>query len=142
MLHILKITQLLVALCTPDQGPDLKDLRWTYRIVCIESSNHLSVMNQLSELCQSESEIEVRKVKIFSKVKSKYFENCNAQSSFALRGFPSYPDKDEFKVTLIGLDGDIKKMWNKPIKAKDLYMIIDAMPMRKSEILKELKINN
>lgn len=39
-----------------------------------------------------------------------------------------------FSVTLIGLDGGIKLETTEILKRKELYRIIDSMPMRRSEI--------
>ena len=39
-----------------------------------------------------------------------------------------------FKVVLIGLDGTIKYTKNSPISAKNLFTIIDGMPMRRSKM--------
>lgn len=42
--------------------------------------------------------------------------------------------KNEFEVILIGLDGSIKLRQMEVLSKEDLIAIIDAMPMRKSEI--------
>ena len=43
-------------------------------------------------------------------------------------------DKNDFILILIGKDGQEKFRSEKPITLKQLYSIIDAMPMRKSEM--------
>jgi hypothetical protein len=40
----------------------------------------------------------------------------------------------EFRVVLIGKDGDVKLRQEEPISMADLFALIDAMPMRKQEI--------
>ncbi|MEM9740165.1 MAG: DUF4174 domain-containing protein [Pseudomonadota bacterium] len=37
-------------------------------------------------------------------------------------------------LTLIGLDGGVKQRWESPVSNADLFALIDAMPMRASEI--------
>ncbi|MHA4842598.1 DUF4174 domain-containing protein [Flavitalea antarctica] len=43
----------------------------------------------------------------------------------------------KFNVLLIGKDGGVKATWNRLINTNELFALIDAMPMRKSE-MKEL----
>lgn len=38
---------------------------------------------------------------------------------------------------LVGLDGQVKKRWDKPVKRRELFGLIDAMPMRQAEIQRE-----
>jgi Domain of unknown function (DUF4174) len=45
----------------------------------------------------------------------------------------------EFRVVLIGKDGDVKLRQEEPISMADLFALIDAMPMRKQEIGKRSK---
>jgi hypothetical protein len=40
----------------------------------------------------------------------------------------------EFRVVLIGKDGDVKLRQEEPISMADLFALIDSMPMRKQEI--------
>lgn len=37
-------------------------------------------------------------------------------------------------VILIGKDGTIKRKWEYPVSAREIFELIDSMPMRKSEI--------
>jgi len=48
------------------------------------------------------------------------------QKADCLEGKPS--------LTLIGKDGGVKARWDEPISNEDLFTIIDAMPMRQSEM--------
>ena len=42
----------------------------------------------------------------------------------------------KFNVLLIGKDGGVKATWNRLINTNELFALIDAMPMRKSEMKK------
>jgi len=39
-----------------------------------------------------------------------------------------------FEVVLIGKDGGVKQRWTTPVSPQELFAIIDAMPMRASEM--------
>ncbi|MEO0466593.1 MAG: DUF4174 domain-containing protein [Pseudomonadota bacterium] len=43
-------------------------------------------------------------------------------------------EQGEPSLTLIGLDGGVKQRWDAPVSNTDLFAVIDAMPMRASEI--------
>jgi hypothetical protein len=47
------------------------------------------------------------------------------------RSLGSYP------VLVIGKDGGIKAKYKKPVEMKKVYQLIDSMPMRKSEMIKQ-----
>ena len=43
-------------------------------------------------------------------------------------------DFDQFKLTLIGLDGEVKEVWEEVTVPEDIFAVIDAMPMRQNEL--------
>ena len=40
----------------------------------------------------------------------------------------------QFQVVLIGKDGGVKRRWDGPVAPRDLFGVIDAMPMRQQEM--------
>ncbi len=40
----------------------------------------------------------------------------------------------QFQVVLIGKDGGVKRRWDAPVAPRDLFEVIDAMPMRQQEM--------
>jgi hypothetical protein len=40
----------------------------------------------------------------------------------------------EFRAFLVGKDARVKQVWEHPIRPKELFVAIDAMPMRQSEM--------
>ncbi len=44
--------------------------------------------------------------------------------------------KEATAILLIGKDGGIKARWARPVAPKEVYSLIDAMPMRQQELLK------
>ena len=45
-----------------------------------------------------------------------------------------YGVEDGFMVLLIGKDGTVKRVWRRPVTASEVFELIDAMPMRRSEM--------
>jgi hypothetical protein len=43
-------------------------------------------------------------------------------------------DEGGFEAVLIGKDGGVKRRWSQPVSVDELFAIIDAMPMRASEM--------
>ena len=43
-------------------------------------------------------------------------------------------EKKGFAVVLVGKDGTVKKVWRDPVDPKQIFTIIDGMPMRKNEM--------
>ena len=39
-----------------------------------------------------------------------------------------------FAVVLVGKDGGVKKVWREPVDPKQIFIIIDSMPMRREEM--------
>ncbi len=39
-----------------------------------------------------------------------------------------------FAVVLVGKDGSVKKVWKDPVDPKQIFTVIDAMPMRRDEM--------
>ena len=44
-----------------------------------------------------------------------------------------------FQISLVGLDGQVKRTWNKPPNPAEVFEIIDSMPMRMNEIRNKKK---
>lgn len=45
-------------------------------------------------------------------------------------------DNVAMELLLIGLDGMVKHRWNRIVNARELFVTIDVMPMRQSELKK------
>lgn len=54
---------------------------------------------------------------------------------FLMHDFKLHPS-DEYVAWLIGKDGGVKETYKKPVSTKDLFALIDRMPMRKQEMKK------
>lgn len=47
--------------------------------------------------------------------------------------------KENYEMILIGLDGGVEKRYNGIEKPKDIFDLIDSMPMRQSELRRKYK---
>lgn len=52
---------------------------------------------------------------------------------FLMHEFKLLPSED-FVGWLIGKDGGVKETYKKPVSAKELFQLVDSMPMRKQEV--------
>lgn len=43
-------------------------------------------------------------------------------------------DNNVFSVVLVGLDGEVKKVWLEPVEPQEIFDVIDQMPMRVREL--------
>lgn len=105
------------------KGKDMyfKEYLWKKRVIVILSSNLEKKENQLL---------------LFSKVKSQMDERdlviYKTDSSVDLNDY--FDVKEAYTILLIGKDGTVKLRSNKLIPVKELFKLIDSMPMRQSEM--------
>ena len=52
---------------------------------------------------------------------------------YLMHDFKLHPS-DEYVAWLIGKDGGVKETYKKPVATKDLFRLIDSMPMRRQEM--------
>ena len=119
---------------------NLKNLEWENRIIIVLSDKNTFVKEQIDELRIYPEEIIDRDLVIiysegddlivsFDGFKSK---NKIDEASY-LNIHKKYYDKDS-RFLLIGKDGGIKIDKNEFIESKEIFRIIDDMPMRKIEM--------
>jgi hypothetical protein len=115
---------------------------WQNRVLVIQSSDIQNefYINQLSQFIDQEKELADRKMIIYELINNQYrltdYSKTLLVSEWKSLGLKSMDIRgsDDFKVTLLGLDGEKKLEQNELLKAKELYRIIDSMPMRQSEL--------
>lgn len=118
---------------------NLKSHQWENRLLLIitDDINNNIYKNQIKELEHHLDELKERKLIVYHFKKDGYkiglIENSGWQESRSL--YKTYKKTNTpFKIFLIGLDGGTKLKQNKLLLCKDLFSVIDVMPMRKSEI--------
>lgn len=113
---------------------DIRDYKWQYRLVCIESSDLGLAKVQLSKFSMMAKENEARKLKFLVKVNEEYYEGIDLKPIKYIKNFPTKKKQASFSIALIGLDGGQKNTWLEPIESIVIYDKIDAMPMRLGEM--------
>lgn len=123
-------------------GQDFDKYKWENRIVIVQASEKISekFQNQIKEFKNSADGLIERKLIVYQCIgatckvlnyKQKKDDDWKTKNK---KEFSSLDEKVEFMVTLIGLDGGIKLQKTEVITRKALFKIIDAMPMRASEL--------
>ena len=118
---------------------NMKSHRWENRLLLIltDNTNTPIYKNQITELKIHNEGLKHRKLLVYQIKKNSYkkglIEDSDWQESIEL--YKTYKKTNmPFEILLIGLDGGIKIRQSKLLHCKDLFRIIDVMPMRKSEI--------
>ncbi|NRB82170.1 MAG: DUF4174 domain-containing protein [Winogradskyella sp.] len=122
---------------------DLNALKWKNRILIIKATknNDLKFEKQLTEFKSQDNALKERKLVLYTMNNQKLtiidYTTDTTDTSKRLSDdmmITIFSAKNEFEVILIGLDGSIKLRQTEVLSKEDLIAIIDAMPMRKSEI--------
>jgi hypothetical protein len=124
----------------------LSNYRWKNRLLLIfDSAKHSQqCISQIELLGALDGEFKERKLLVFlitnEGCRQLNKEEVTTEKCTILRTLKS--DVAIFSVQLVGLDGGIKFSRNKPVTREELFVLIDAMPMRKNEINQQHKENN
>ena len=104
---------------------DLQQLRGKARPVIIlsDSRDDPRVAKQISALDHVKPEIDERNISVLSE--SDRHGALHKSLGVARRGFA---------VVLVGKDGQVKKIWRDPVNPKQIFTVIDRMPMRQKEM--------
>lgn len=113
--------------------------KWKNRLLLVltDDTDNAIYKKQIKEFRINKNGLEERKLIVYNIKKDNYkiglTENIDWQNSTKL--YKAYKKTNTtFEILLIGLDGDMKLRKNTFLNCKDLFSIIDVMPMRKSEI--------
>ena len=120
-------------------GQNLKEHLWENRIVLIITSGSESetYTSQIEAFNINSQEFDARKLIIYKVLPNKYKVENSEDNSWVSdsRLYTLYNSNDkDFKIILIGLDGNIKIEQSELLTTKDLFATIDSMPMRRSEL--------
>ena len=129
---------------------NLKEHKWKNRILIVKSSDIHSekYREQLKEFSNSFLELNDRKFMLYritgDDFESVDYKNNALKNSGKISGKLTQKilnEKEDFEVILIGLDGGIKIQQTQILMKEDLFKIIDSMPMRRNELIRN-KIKN
>lgn len=121
---------------TQSNAQELKDYKWKNRLVLVIGNNTINTTytQQLEVLKNDNQGLNERRLKLFKVLPNKYQLDEEVWVEGA-QIFDKYnSNKDPFRIILIGLDGGIKLSQSTVISKKDLFDLIDSMPMRSSEL--------
>ena len=116
---------------------ELSSYRWSNRLLLVMSNdpNNPEVRRQISMFANDSLDLAERKLMLLQVFPEHYLMGSN---NFIRRQtgeiyFDYKTSERPFEVVLLGLDGSEKLRRFEIISPPDLYAIIDAMPMRRSE---------
>lgn len=120
------------------QAQEIQQHKWKNRVLLIMVTVKSDAMlkEQLSALRGDESGLKERKLVIYQltpEAQKRGLKSSGAWKPSTL--YKQFKLSDEpFEAALIGLDGEVKKQKIEPFAQKELFAIIDSMPMRKAEL--------
>ena len=128
-MRLLIISFLLVIF--PIHAETLKDYRWTNRVIITFSNSEENPDRRflIQQIKQYPCEYRKRDLVHIDLIQGSDEYNRLSQKF-------SLPERNSFKLFLIGKDGEIKLSTNR-VELKDVFSLIDTMPMRKREIHSE-----
>ena len=128
-IRLLIISFLLVIF--PIHAETLKDYRWTNRVIITFSNSEENPDRRflIQQIKQYPCEYRKRDLVHIDLIQGTD-DYSRPSQKFSL------PERNSFKLLLIGKDGEIKLSTNR-VELKDVFSLIDTMPMRKREIHSE-----
>ena len=131
------ITLFLCLLFINSNGQSLSDYKWKNRLIVFTgdiSEENSQITNTYKEMIPELKERKLVFLQITEKTVSEMIPHVRRLSVNTKSYDFLKEDHPNASVFLIGLDGGIKRATNILFKPEELFQIIDAMPMRASEI--------
>ena len=120
---------------------DLSSHQWQDRVLLVisEDVSNDVFKRQLTELIQNKKEMVERKLVIYQITPKAYKKGVeNGEWQKGDNAFEKYmKPMSPFRVILLGIDGGEKLNQTEFLHSKDLFVLIDGMPMRRAEINKK-----
>jgi len=146
-MNYLKILSFAIMMLTIDTAncQDLSSHQWNDRLVLVlfDSVSIATYQDQIKEFQVNENGLKERKLIIYHINPKEYkLGLLNGSWQRSKRLFNQYKKTDtHFEIILIGLDGSIKLRQTEFVSCKELFAVIDVMPMRSEELNKKKKRN-
>lgn len=117
----------------------IADLKWKNRLIVVftETTDSQKFQHQLEIFNKNIAEFNDRKLKLIHAVPNKQQIVLPEITEWQASTFYNKNKKEktaDFEVILIGLDGGVKLRQYKVTEAKEIFDLIDSMPMRQSEM--------
>ncbi|WKK67521.1 DUF4174 domain-containing protein [Lutimonas zeaxanthinifaciens] len=150
--RLFKVSMFLIlmgcASFVPINGQNLEKHTWKNRILVFKTTDSALQIyqQQVKEFENSEAELKDRKFVLY-RITGADFERIDytkdaLTDSGSISGTSLekiFNAQEHFEVVLIGLDGGVKLRQTEVLSKEDLYGIVDAMPMRRSELNRKNK---
>lgn len=121
MIRVCALLFLLVAFTMPVKADPLDDYVWKNRVLLIFNDGPSGEQSEI--VAQAQNGFEERDFVI---IHARSGDDFNGRFDIS-EGY--------FSVILIGKDGGEKAQWDAPVQATEIFMRVDAMPMRQREML-------
>ena len=117
----------------------LDQFRWNNRVIILydHTIGSKTIQDQLATFQGQESELTERKLIIIGSTQDGayyLFKDNTFQSTPITSSKNLYHDGSAYTFNLIGLDGGVKHTSKAIVSTEELLVIIDGMPMRRSEL--------
>lgn len=139
----LKNLSILILILTmfTSKAQELKPHQWRNRLILImtDDISNETYQKQISELQTNENGLKERKLIVYQVQDGKFKKDFSSKEwKQSSNLYETYNKTNSgFEVVLIGLDGGVKLRQSKFISCKELFSIIDVMPMRRNEMKKK-----
>lgn len=137
------ITILSILISLPIAAQNLSSHLWEARLILLlDTSLDKKLLNQqLALLKQNEEGLSERKIVVYQFQQKEYKKGLSEMKEWKIQKklpavFDEVSAKKTFTFLLIGLDGGIKMKRNEIIELKEIFTLIDGMPMRRAEMKK------
>ncbi len=111
----------------------MNSFQWNKRIVIL-SGEEETIKKSFSTF-NDQKGIDERRLIFFMHSKDKLVPLLNKETATTSISAPKYIE-EPFQFYLIGLDGGLKEKRKDPMSQKELFTLIDSMPMRANELRK------
>ena len=144
MLRYILILLIVVPFTSELRSQDIAKHRWQNRLimVIVKDYNNETFIEQLSVLNTCKAGLLERKLLIYQILPDKYKVSATYGNEVSWNSgnllFEQFRSSDaSFEIILVGLDGGIKLRKQDLLDCKELWAVIDNMPMRQAEIRSE-----
>jgi len=126
---------------TGTTAQDLSKHRWNDRviIVVVEDASDPTLQKQLEEFERHREGMKERKLVVYQVLPEKYTSDIVKEEQWMASSemYDIYKSSNsDFSALLIGLDGGVKLRKQDLLSCKELFGVIDQMPMRRAEMNK------
>lgn len=140
--RVLPLLFLILVIHSMD-AQDLSKYQWEHRILLVnfDEFDQQDYHEQIRELKANHTGLLERKLVVYQIRHDRFKFGLDEESEWQKISSDKFQKikkntKTNFSITLIGLDGGIKEQRSTVFETKELFEIIDAMPMRMRELRK------